>query len=239
MAILWDDGFFTELDDNRIVVMTGRLSSGKSLLACELSERYLKKGYYLLSQTACDWNDDFENVIPDEKGKLHAVIWMDEGGLQYRTAKSSQSLSSFAAKLDCYIFFSGKKLPHEDLCTLTVSVWFDFFKWFLIPIKIWRYDVTNNKKVYSGYFVQTGWWAYWGIYNTLDPGDAADDIHNFIKQKTVEYFARWGRKYKLYDVESEGGQDEFQESVSELSSSARRMEDAASKLRKRNALGRR
>jgi len=239
MAILWDDGFYTELDDNRILVITGRLSSGKSLLACELAERYLKKKYRLLSQTQCVWNDDFETVIPDDKGKLHTVIWMDEGGLQYRTSKASQALSSFAAKMDCYIIFSGKKMPHEDLCTLSCSVWFDFFKWFLIPIKIWRYDVTNNRKSYSGYFVQTSWWEYYGIYNTLDPGDAADDIHNFIKDKTQEYFARYKRKYKLYDVESEGGEDGLQEPANELALSVRNLDKAASTIHKRKTIGRR
>jgi hypothetical protein len=197
MAILWDDGFFSELDDNRTLVITGRLSSGKTLLAVELAERYLKRGYKLMSQISCVWNDDFSSIVPDENGRYKTVVILDEGGLYFRRAKTAGAVSSFAAKMDTYVIFSGRKLPHEDLCSLTCQVWFDFQKYFLLPFKIWRYDVYNGSKSYNGFFVQTGWWLYWGLYDTLDPGDNPEGIVNFFKQATETFFARFGRKYEI------------------------------------------
>lgn len=237
MAIIWDDGFFTELDDNRILVITGRLSSGKTLLATELAERKLKKGYKLLSQFRCIWNDEYKDVLPDEHGKYHAVAIVDEGGLYFRSAKSASAVSSFAAKLDTYIIFSGRKLPHDDLCSLTCQVWFDFFKYFLIPVKVWRYDVANGKKTYSGYFVQTSWWHYWGVYDTLDPAGAPDQMVSWFKEATRIYFEHYGREYKIYDVET-GGRDDQSEFNNEFTGAVRSLSDAAQTIRKFKTIGR-
>jgi AAA+ ATPase superfamily predicted ATPase len=231
MAILYDDGFFAELDDNRTLVITGRLSSGKTLLAMELAERKLRKGYKLISQTSCVWNDSIEDVVPDESGRYKFVAIIDEGGLYFRTQKSASAVSSFAAKIDSYVIFSGKKLPHADLCTLTCQVWFDFMKWFLLPFKIWRYDVYNGNKAYNGYFLQTGWWHYFGIYDTLDPGDNPEIIVDFFKKATSEFFARYGRKYQISDVEKQGSDDQA-EFTNEFAGSVRSLQAAASAISK-------
>ena len=229
--IIYDDGFFAELDDNRTLVITGRLSSGKTLLAVELAERYLKKGYRLASQINCVWNDDLEEIKPDEKGRYKMVAIIDEGGLYFRTQKSASSVSSFAAKIDSYIIFSGKKLPHADLCTLTCQVWFDAQKWFLLPFKIWRYDVFNGNKTYHGFFYQTGWWLYWGIYDTLDPGDNPAIIVDWFKKATKGFFERYGRTYEISDVESPGGED-LNESVNEFGGAVRGLQTAAQTISK-------
>ncbi len=232
--IIWDDGFFTELDDNRILAITGRLSSGKSLLAIELAERYLKRGYKLVSQMTCAWNDEPETVEADELGRRHVVAIVDEGGLYFRTSKSSNSVSSFAAKMDSYIIFSGRKLPHESLCSLTCQVWFDFWKNFLIPVKLWRYDVENGRKAYHGFFWQTGWWVYWGIYDTLDPGDFPETIVTYFKRWAEVLFEKYGRKYQVSDVETGGREDgsELVEFSNDLSQSVRVFSDAAKAVSK-------
>jgi len=231
MAILWDDGFFAELDDNRTLVITGRLSSGKTLLAVELAERYLKKGYKLISQIACVWNDEIESVTADSSGRYRAVAIIDEGGLYFRTQKSASSVSSFAAKVDTYLIFSGKKLPHADLCTLTCQVWFDAQKWFYLPFKVWRYEVHNGSKAYHGHFLQTGWWMYYGIYDTVDPGDNPAYIVEWFKKATTDFFARYSRTYKVQDVETGGG-DDNSEFSNEFASSVRSLQDAAQTLSK-------
>lgn len=236
MAIIWDDGFFAELDDNRVLVIEGRLSSGKTLLAIELAERYLKRGYRMVSQTSCIWNDDPEKVTIDEQGKLNCVALFDEGGLYFRRSKEAGSVSSFLAKINSYAFFAGRKLPHDDLCSLTCQVWFDFYKWFLIPVKLWRWDVQNGRKHYNGIFVQTSWWMYWGIYDTLDPGDDPRYLVNWFETRTKEFFERYGRKYGLSGVEGDG-RDDVNESANEFVSASRNFQSAAQAIRKKSPFG--
>ncbi len=227
--ILYDDGFFAELDDNRTLVITGRLSSGKTLLAVELAERYLRKGYKLISQISCVWNDDIKSVVADEAGKYKVVCIMDEGGLYFRSAKSASAVASFAAKVDSYIIFSGRKLPHGDLCSLSCQVWMDLMKYFLIPIKVWKYEVHNGSKRYSGKFVQTGWWLYYGIYDTLDPGDNPSRLVDWFKAATKAYFERYDRIYEISDVETGGGSDEG-EFNNEFGGAVRDLQNAAEKI---------
>lgn len=223
--IIWDDGFFAEMDDSRMVYITGRLGSGKSCLAVELSERYLRKGYKLLSQVRCVWNDDPAGMVMDDLGRRKVCMWIDEVGLYFRRASTAGSVSSFARKQDMYLIFSGRKAPHEDLCDLTLQLWFDFFKWFLIPLKLWRYDRVNGKKSYHGYVLSFAWWEIFGIYDTLDPGDNPEAVVSLVKTWTEEYFARYGRKYLISDVDKSGGEDEV-EFANEFASSVRKMGDA-------------
>ncbi len=227
--ILWDDGFFAELDDSYMVYITGRLGSGKTLMAVELAERYLRKGYKLLSQISCVWNDDISTMTMDEVGRRKVVILIDEVGLYFRKASTAGSVSSFARKQWTYLIFSGRKAPHDDLCDLTLQLWFDLFKYLLIPMKVWRYDRTNGKKSYHGYVWQFAWWEYFGVYDTLDPGDNPEELVTLIKTWTREFFERYGRKYAISDVES-GGRDDEADLSNDMASSVRKMGDAAERL---------
>lgn len=227
--ILWDDGFFAELDDSFMVYITGRLGSGKSLGGLELSERYLKLGYKYLTQMNTVWNDDVSTMTMDEYGRRKVVIHIDEVGLYFRTAKSAGAVSSFARKQACYLIFTGRKAPHADLCDLTLQLWFDLYKYLLIPIKIWRYDRENGKKSYHGYVVQFAWWEYFGVYDTLDPGDNPDEIVEIIKRWTREFFELYKRTYKVSDVETAGG-DDIADAINDLSASAGKMGDSAKEI---------
>jgi hypothetical protein len=229
MAIIYDDGFFAEFQDCFMVYITGRLGSGKTLFATELAEYFLKRDYKLISQIACIWNDDISTMTMDEFGRRKVVAIFDELGLYFRTAKSAASISSFARKQWTYLIFAGRKAPHDDLCELTVQLWFDFMKWFWIPLKVWRYDKINGRKTYSGYIWQTAWWEYFGIYDTLDPGDNPEEIVKTFKTWTEEYFDHYKRKYKIQDVETGGGNDES-ELGNDLVSSARKMGEAAKEI---------
>ncbi len=227
--ILYDDGFFAELDDCFMVYITGRLGSGKTLFAVEIAERYLRKGYKLASQIACIWNDEIESMTMDEYGRRKVVAIFDELGLYFRSAKSAGSISSFARKQQTYLIFSGRKAPHDDLCELTVQLWFDFMKWFFIPIKVWRYDKINGRKSYHGYILQTCWWEHFGVYDTLDPGDNPERLVNIFKVWTKEFFDRYDRTYKIHDVETGGG-DDGAEIGNDIVSSVRQMGQVAEKF---------
>jgi hypothetical protein len=234
--IIWDDNFLTELDENRILAITGRLSSGKTLLAVELAQRYLKQGYRLASQIACVWNDPLESIIPDPvTGKLKVVCIIDEGGIYFKQATTADSISTFAAKLDTYIIFAGRKLPHRSLCSLTCQVWFNFYKYFGLPFKVWRYDVHNGHKSYAGYFVETGWQEYYGIYDTLDPGDNPARITRKFDEWTKYFFSKYNRTYDIRDVGTARREDEV-EIFNSFSDSAAELSDAIQaipKLKKR------
>lgn len=227
--ILFDDGFFAEFDDCFMCYLGGRLKSGKSLTAVELAERKLKKGYKLISQVQCVWNDDPETVVMDHLGRRKCVIWIDEVGLYFRTSKSANAVSSFASKQNCYLIFSGRKPPHEDLCDLTIRLRFDWWKNFLIPMQTWRWDRINGKDSYHGFLHKTAWWDFYGIYNTLDPADNPEIMVQTVKKWTQEYFVKYDRSYKLHDVETSGGED-FNEFSNELAQSSRRMGEAAKEI---------
>lgn len=227
--ILKDDGFFAELDDSFMCYITGRLGSGKTLLAVELCERYLKRGYKMLSQISCVWNDDISSMRMDDYGRRKVVILIDEVGLYFRKAATAGSVSSFARKQDCYLIFAGRKAPHEDLCDLSLQLWFDFFKWFLIPLKVWRFDRINGRKTYHGYVWQFAWWEYYGVYDTLDPGDNPGLLVETVKKWTREFFERYNRKYSISDVDTSGDDNET-EVLNDLLSSVRKVGDVSKEL---------
>jgi len=222
--IVSDDGFYRELSDNKICTITGRLGSGKTLIALDLSAYYLERGYSLITNTSTSWADDPDRVMVNamrrsvarqkELNKIgsksiapiqvRAVSLVDEGGLYARSPALAEKISSFARKTDQIIIFAGKKLPHASLCDLQVVMWFDFFKNFLIPVKVWQWSYRlSSKKVYYGKLIQTSWKDLYGIYSTIDPADNADKIVAFSVEAAKKLFAQYGRAYELSGVEKD------------------------------------
>lgn len=204
--IISDDGFFRELADNRVCVITGRLGSGKTLLSLEIARYFLDRGYHLVTNTKTIWADDPREVMrraekrAEETGifQTRTVLFADEGGLYARSPKIASDLASFARKTDQIIIFGGKKLPHPYLSDLQVVMWFDFHKNFLLPIKIWEWSYRlSSRKIYYGKIIQAHWTDYYGIYSTIDPADNADQIINFSVTATRKLFAAFGRDYTL------------------------------------------
>lgn len=201
-----DTGFISEFLTERIVCITGSLGSGKTLIAHEIAEYFLKKGYRFYGNCKSEWIDDYVVELNKKGEQVKAVILCDEGGLYVRTFADVKRLASYARKLDLYIIFSGKKLPHEDLQSLVLYCWYDFFKNWRIPLKIWRYDVeVQTSKSYHGYIYQTGWWKYYGVYSTLDPGD---DVEGTLK-KIDKWIDRFRELYgdEVSGMDKEGGQE--------------------------------
>ncbi len=194
--IIYDGGFFAELYQERIACVTGSLGTGKTLITHAIAQPFLRDGYKFFGNISSAWLDDIEKVKLTKKGEqVHAVVVCDEGGLYVRRFEDVKRLSSYARKLDIYIIFAGKKLPHEDLQALRLYVWFDFYKNFLIPLRVWRYDVqVDITKNYHGYLFETGWWAYYGLYSTLDPGGDVEDILKSIDMWIKDFGGFYGRK---------------------------------------------
>lgn len=222
------DAFLAEFEAERVLCFHGRLGSGKSLMAHAIAEYFLQRGYRLITNMSSAWADDPDDVRPLSNGQMKAVIILDEGGLYVRSFKTVQAISSFARKLDTYLIFSGKKLPHSDLQGLTISEWFNFEKHFLIPVKIYKWVVESSAgKKYSGYVWCSGFKALYGLYSTFDPGGYPGEIVKWFEGWTVRFFERFGRSYQLHDVATgqEGGEQEI---ASEFRDAAREFERAFS-----------
>lgn len=240
MIISGEAQFYAELDQERIICIGGQLGSGKSLITHLIAERYLKMGYRFVTNMSSAWADDWRTIKPLPplmQYKLFCAI--DEGGLYVRSFKTVSILSSFARKLDCYLAFCGKKLPHADLQNLVLYQWFDFYKHFLIPIKVYRYDVhVSTTKSYHGYIWVTAWQAYYGIYSTLDPGDFPEEIVNAFISWTEAHFRRFGRVYKVQDVAyGESESMEMADIQNDMQKSARQASDAISLLERKTKRG--
>lgn len=232
--------FFAEFDQERIMCFSGQLGSGKSLLSHMIAEHYLQSGYRFVTNMASVWAEDWKQLQPIPplmQYKVCAVI--DEGGLYVRTFKSASALSSFARKLDSYLIFCGKKLPHQDLQSLVLYQWFDFYKNFLLPVKVYRYDVSvSTTKTYHGYIWVSLWQAYYGIYSTLDPGDYPEEILKAFEHWTEEHFKRYGRTYKIQDLATGGGEVvEMADIQADMERSARKTSDAVSLFERKTKRG--
>jgi hypothetical protein len=224
MPIIYDGGFFLELSDNRIAVVDGRLGSGKTLIGHDLAEYYLKKGYKFVTNIRSVWADDMRTIIPNEYMQIKTFFLIDEGGAYVRTAQTVNSLSLFARKLDTYIIFTGKKLPHEDLCELELRIYYDLQRNLGLPFKIWRWEYVQGRKRYGDFLVQAFESKNYGLYSTIDPGDFPGEIVNYLVYSAKQLFAKFGREYKIQDVargDVGAGTDLLEEFNREFAKSAR------------------
>jgi len=233
--IIWDDGFWGELYDSRTCAIEGKKGSGKTMLALDIAETLLKKGYKLETNMSCIWNDNGMINTGDP-----VVVICDEGGAYLRTAKSVNNFSRFLRKLDRFLILPCKKLPHEELCELTISPWFNFNKHFGIPIKIWRWDVTDGRKSYNGKLYQVNYRALYGVYSSIDPGDFPEIIMQNTIKETNRLFERYKRRYELSDVGSlsdGSGYDESVELARDINSAARSFRESLSMVGRETTSG--
>ncbi|HUD44903.1 MAG TPA: hypothetical protein VMR41_05140 [Patescibacteria group bacterium] len=237
--IIFDGGFLSEFFDNRIVCITGRLRSGKTLLALEVAETLLKQHYKLVCNFNTVWRDEYEDIELDDK----CVGIVDEGGIYVRSMATSQKLGTFLGKMDSYLIFSGKQLPHENLTNLRLYLWFDFWKNLAIPLKVWRYEVNiQETKKYGGFLLQSGWQNTFGTYSTLDPGDFPDAVVLFFEERAKKLFDRYGRRYVIRDVARKSlgfGEDESVNSADDLTRVAEKVGNSLSLAARKGTKGKR
>lgn len=228
--ISYEDGFYTELDDSRICTVSGRLGAGKTLLALTLAERYLRRGYRLVTNVASVWAEDWENVreLPDFARR--AVVLIDEGGLYIRSMKTVSALAAFARKLDTYIIIAGRREPHEELCELIVTPRFDFKRNFLIPAWLWRWENRGARRPYGGYMLELGRSGYYGTYDTVNPGARPSALIALVEDWAKALFDHYGYEYGLSDVAQGGGDGAALDAIDAFGVSAQRIRDAVSVL---------
>jgi len=234
--ILFSDGFFDELSENRTCYIGGRKGSGKSLLSIEIAERYLKKGWYFVSNMATPWNDEYID-IPLEKNVLGIL---DEGGVYTRTYATVSGFTEFSRKTRSIVIFVGRREPHEELCDFAVYPFWDMWKNLRIPLKIWRWYVYQKRKSYSGAILQTGWQDYYGVYSSEDPGDYPIHLLSFFETRAKTLFEKYGRTYKIQDVargDVNQGQTNQEDFARDMATMANKIRDNLS-ISKRKSGGR-
>lgn len=225
--ILFSDGFFDELLENRTVYIGGRKGSGKSLLAMEIAERFLKKGWYLATNMGTPWGDDLTK-IPLQKSVIGIV---DEGGVYTRSYNTVSSFTEFSRKTRSIVMFVGRREPHEALCDFVLWPSLNLWKNLFIPLKIWRWYVYQKRKSYSGVVLQTGWQDYYGIFSSEDPGDYPIHLLAFFEKKAQDLFDRYGRTYKVQDVGGKftnEGQTNQEDLIRDLGNVAEKIRDELS-----------
>lgn len=141
MPIL-NDRVFNELDQERILCITGALSGGKSRLAFDIALHYWRMNFRVLSNVPHNFvhngEDDFDLF------KTFNII--DEGGEYVRAQKLASAITRSAGKANYYMVFAGKRLPHKELQQIIIKPRFDFWQNYGIPLILWRAHVNCDEK---------------------------------------------------------------------------------------------
>jgi hypothetical protein len=146
--MLIGDRLYSELDQERIICITGSLSGGKTRLAFDVAKRYWRSGFRVRSNVPHNFFDTSEHGIPNEwKDTLYkSYIIVDEGGEYIRQAKVASMVTRSAGKANYYVVFSGKRLPHKNLQDIIIKPRFDFYQNYGIPVILWRAFVNATEK---------------------------------------------------------------------------------------------
>jgi len=206
------------LGQNRICTITGRLGSGKTRLAMELAAHFLERGYRLVSNVKTVWADQMD--LSYEK----VVLLLDEGGLWVRKASDAMKLAAYARKLNLIIIFSGKKLPHSDLCDLQISLFLDFWKNFLLPLSLWRWEYFPGGSVrpYHGWLWQALPWYYNSVYDTIDPGKPPEEVIDYAFRRAQLLFQRYGHSLPGMDIQESTDYKELDRAAWRIEQAAQR-----------------
>ena len=196
--LFFSNGFINELRQVRTCYIGGDVGTGKTLIALEIAEIFLRKGWFLVSNMSCVWNDDYyQKEIPLNKNVFGII---DEGGNYTRTMDTVAGFTEFSRKARQIVLFVGHREPHELLTYFVLYPWWDLKKNLLLPLKIWRWDVYQRRKNFSGFVFQTGWEKYYGLYSSIDPGAFPSEIFGFFEKRKKDLFDAYGRKYSISDV---------------------------------------
>lgn len=196
--IFFCNGFINQLRQVRTCYIGGDVGTGKTLIALEIAEIFLKQGWHFVSNMSCVWNEDiYDNFIPLTENVFGII---DEGGNYTRSLATVAGFTEFSRKARQIVLFVGHREPHEDLTYFLLYPWWDLSSNLFIPVKIWRWDVYQRRKNFSGFVFQTAWQKYYGLYSSIDPGDFPSSIFNFFEKRKIELFNQYGRKYSIQDV---------------------------------------
>lgn len=198
--------------------ITGDNRAGKTNLAMDIAERFLRSNFRMMSNLQSPWNDnvdEFGNTKKlelDSNGQLNCMIILDEAGVYMRTKESIRLMMGAKGKLNCIFLMPSTEEPHEDLWDVFIEPhdklnsflrWF-FGNWFVESyLKIWRMVSFDPKTGFKmDIFCQFHPKSTYYLYSTLVFGTAVDDIlaqFQISLQEQNEHFGN-SNMVKLQDV---------------------------------------
>ncbi|MBI3167257.1 MAG: hypothetical protein HYZ22_02180 [Chloroflexi bacterium] len=175
---------FDELDQERIICITGSLSGGKTRLAFDIALFYWRRGWRVMSNVP----HNFENWTSVETYDLFKTfVIIDEGGEYVRQSKVASAITRSAGKANYYAIFAGKRLPHKNLQDIVIRPRFDFYQNYGIPLILWR-AVVNADEKYKFVFLQALPQLVHGTYSTRTSSGGIEDV--FARaERTVKILA--------------------------------------------------
>lgn len=202
MTFLLAGDFLPLVEMYRLVWIRGRFGGGKTSLAFALAEGFLKRGYSLLTNVRCVWADEGD-ITPDDKGRYHAVVVFDEGGLYLKASRMAESMASYARKMDVIYIVPSFWPPTRAMQVLVVQPVISFVS-AGIPVIIYKWSVRLGDFKDKGFFLWLNPSDIYGVYDTLDPGDLSDSLYKKLLDMTEVYRRVYGRDSKATEqVESD------------------------------------
>lgn len=218
------------LDECRVVSIAGVKGAGKTAMAFELAEYYLRKGYGFYSNIQNVWNDNLysevmitpkHTVVTAEDGGLlpdvyHKVLILDEGGRYLREWKYFENLFEFTRKTDNYLLIPSTRIAHQNLQEYLLIPWLPLYQFYLPgTIWEWRYDNGTSSPYHDFFWHMPG--RSIGVYDTQDISFTTTSIINAFTE-FLDLYARidFGRD-GIQSVESIGGaaDTEFQQAIAQ------------------------
>lgn len=207
MTLYGADLFLNDIQQQRLVTITGHNGCGKTNLAFEMAMYYLRRGYKLISNIDNVWQD--ENMLErlQEPGYIkHSVIIMEEAGHHMRKWEYFEPLVLYKRKFDTFIFLPSARLPHENLSEFVAKP----LPWLqrLMPINLnyWTYVQGSGDQDFLGSFwVSQG--VSTGVYDTHDVSYAPDEIVDAFRRQIDWDNQQKGRSDKFSGVGSSNDLD--------------------------------
>lgn len=200
------DEMYPIIEAYRLCWISGRFGGHKTSLAFYLAKHWLDHGYRLITNAASVWSDDLDSTLLNEQNKLHAVLILDEGGLDFKQSKQIEMIASYARKMDMLYILPSYSEPTRSARVVTIqSVW--TLQSIGIPLVVYKWNVHLAEQRTHGFFMWLLPSEIYGIYDTLDPGQECSEIIAWVIARKEEFLKRYGRerKYNLPEVESGGG----------------------------------
>lgn len=176
----------------RLCHIDGRFGGGKTALAVRLFPEFARRGYRMISNTACVWSDSTDDIQMDEAGMLHAYIMLDEGGLYFAEKDDAKELVSYAAKMDLVYVLPSFEQPHRRLKVITVQ---PVKNWRSIglPLTMYQYRLKSGMAEDKGTFFWYGVDEIYGVYSRQDPGEDTDYLMKWLNNQKNAYRRLYGR----------------------------------------------
>jgi len=210
------DRVYQELEQERIICITGRLSGGKTRLGFELALPWWKRGYRINSNSAHNFIN-WTGVFTYDLYRSFNIV--DEGGEYVRQEKMASMITRSAAKSDYFVVFAGKRLPHKALQQVIIKPRFDFYFNYGIPLILWKAKVSGGDEPYKFSFFQVYPQYTHGTFSTRTSSAGIEEILARA-EKTVDRLAREEGQTagRQLDAGWEGLADDLAGGLSDISS---------------------